>query len=122
VIIGELLILRENKYMDIKQLTQRALEVRSKYSELEKERYGREWTRSEIMQGFVGDVGDLVVLSMAKDGIRKAENVDERIAHEFADCLWSILVLAKKYDVDIEKSFIKTMDELEIRIVNDIHK
>jgi len=107
--------------MDIKQLSERALEVRAKYSELEKERYGREWTRAEMMQGFVTDIGELMELSMAKDGIRRRENVDEEIAHEFADCLWSLLVLAKKYDVDIEKSFLATMDKLEEKILNNTH-
>ncbi len=97
-------------------LSDRALEVRAKYSELEKERYGREWTRAEIMQGFVGDVGDLMKLVMAKEGIRTKDNVDEEIKHELADCFWCVLVLADKYGVSIEESFLETMDKLEKRI------
>lgn len=105
--------------MGIKELSDRALEVRAKYSELEKQKYGREWTRSEIMQGFVGDVGDLMKLVMAKEGIRTKDNVDEKIAHELSDCLWSVLVLAEKYGVDIEKSFLKTMEGLDSEITNN---
>lgn len=103
--------------MDIKKLSERALEVRAKYSELEKEKYGREWTRAEIMQGFVGDVGDLMKLIMAKEGIRIKDGVDEKIGHELADCLWCILVLAKKYNVDIENVFLKTMNDLDTKII-----
>ncbi len=55
-------------------------------------------------------------LVMAKEGLRDIENVDEKLAHKLADCLWSVLVLAKKYDIDLEQSFIKTMNELEKRI------
>jgi NTP pyrophosphatase (non-canonical NTP hydrolase) len=108
--------------MDIQKLSDRAIDIRAKYSQLEKERYGREWTRAEMMQGFVTDIGELVELSMVKDGIRRRDNADEEIAHEFADCLWSLLVLARKYDVDIEKSFIETMDKLEEKILNNTHK
>ena len=69
--------------------------------------------------GFVGDVGDLVKLVMAKEGIREVENVDDKLKHELADCLWSILVIASNYGIDIEKSFMETMDELEKRISSE---
>jgi NTP pyrophosphatase (non-canonical NTP hydrolase) len=101
--------------MDLKQLSERAMEVRDKYSTLEKDKYGREWSPGEIAQGFVGDVGDLMKLVMTKEGIRDLENVDEKLKHELSDCLWSILVIAKKYDIDLEKAFLSTMSELDKR-------
>lgn len=101
--------------MDIKQLTTRALEVRTKYSELEQKR-GKEWNTLNIMEGFVGDVGDLMKLVMAKEGLRHIENVDDKIAHELSDCLWSILVLAEKYEINLEENFMETMDKLTSRI------
>ena len=102
--------------MDFKSLQQRALEIREKYSKLEEQKKGRSWTNAQIMEGFVGDVGDLMKLVMAKEGVRDIEDVDNKLAHELSDCLWSILVLAKKYDVDLESSFFQTMDDLEKRI------
>ena len=101
---------------DIKELTNRAVEIRNKYSQMEKEKYGKEWTVSQTMQGFVGDVGDLMKLVMAKEGAREIENVDEKIAHELSDCLYSILVLSRKLSVDLEPEFLKTMNELEEKI------
>ncbi len=65
------------------------------------------------MEGFVVDVGDLMRLVMAKSGIRRVEDVDGKLEHELADCLWSVLVLSKLYGVDIEKAFLRTMDDLE---------
>ncbi len=64
------------------------------------------------MQGFVVDVGDLMKLVMAKAGARPVDDVQAKLAHELSDCLWSVLVLAKAYDVDLEKEFLRTMDEL----------
>ncbi len=102
--------------MDFKQIAGRALEIRNKYALLEKKKYGREWTREEIAQALVGDVGDLMKIIMAKSKIREMDDPDEKLAHELADCLWNILVLAGKYDIDLEKSFLDTMQDLEKRI------
>lgn len=106
--------------MNFKELSQRAVEIRNKYSKLEHKKYGKEWTREQIAEGFVGDVGDLIKLVMAKSGVRKVENIDEKLAHELSDCLWCILVLANKYEIDLEKSFTDTMDELEKRIAVEV--
>jgi len=67
-------------------------------------------------------LGDLAKLVMAKEGLRHMEHIDERLAHEFADCLWSILVLSKKYDVNLESAFLQTIAELEERIKEDLGK
>ncbi len=102
--------------MELKQLTERAIEVRELYSHLERGRYGRSWTREEVAAGFVGDVGDLMKLVMAESGIREISDSKEKLAHELADCLWCVLVLSKMYDVDLELAFVKTMDEIEANI------
>ena len=80
---------------------------------------GRLWTNPEIAQGFVGDVGDLMKIIMAKEGIRETDNIDEKLGHELADCLYCIALLANNYGIDLEKTFLKTMDELEVKISKD---
>ncbi len=102
----------------MKNLIQRALQIRQQYEDLEKAKYGRAWTPAEIAQGFVGDVGDLQKLVMAKAGIRQIDQVDDKLKHELADCLWSIVILADKYQIDLETAFSETMDSLEKRIAN----
>ena len=94
----------------------RALAVRRRYAELERRAYGREWSGEELALGFVGDVGDLVKLVQAREGVRTIEDADALLAHELADCLWSVLVLADRYEVDLERAFGETMDELEARL------
>jgi NTP pyrophosphatase (non-canonical NTP hydrolase) len=98
---------------EFRALLDRAMEIRRGYAALEKQRYGRAWTREEVLQGFVGDVGDLAKLAMARAGIRRIPDAREKLAHELADCLWSILVLSELYGVDLEEAFGRTMDELE---------
>lgn len=103
--------------MNLQDMIDRARSIRHKYAELEIMRNGREWTGEELALGFIGDVGDLMKLVQAKEGIRPVENVDEALAHELSDCLWSIIVLADKYGVSLESAFTRTMDELEARLV-----
>lgn len=86
------------------------------YKALEEKKYGRSWTPEQLAQGFVGDIGDLLKLVLAKSGVRDIEQVDEKLAHELADCLWSIIILAKEYNVNLEDAFAKTMDLLEAKI------
>jgi NTP pyrophosphatase (non-canonical NTP hydrolase) len=97
-------------------LVERALAVRRSYAANELERFGREWTGEELMLGFVQDVGDLARLVQAAEGVREVSDVDAELAHELADCLWSLIVLAERYGVDLEGAFASTMDELEAHL------
>lgn len=101
--------------MDFKKVVERAREIRKLYAESDKKRLGKEWSRGEYVKAFVGDIGAFVKLTMAKDGLRDIEDIDKRLAHEFGDILWNVIMLAEMYDVDLEKSFFETMDELEER-------
>jgi len=106
--------------MDFNELSRQAVEVRSKYAKLEIKKYGRFWNGQELFQGFVGDVGDLGKIIMAKEGMRNIEGADQKLSHELADCLWSIMVLADKYQVNLEDSFLKNIEELKNRIDAEI--
>ena len=99
--------------MEFRELEQRALAIRGRYASLERRRYGRAWTREELALGFVGDVGDLMKLALAQEGVRAIPDAAEKLAHELADCLWSLRVLADAYEVDLQQAFLRTMDELE---------
>jgi len=102
--------------MEFKEIVNKARKVQKMYAELERTKYGQEWGGQQLMLGFMGDVGDLAKLITAKEGLREIEDVDDKLEHELADCLWSVLVLADKYNIDLEKSFLKTMEGLEERI------
>lgn len=106
--------------MDLKDLQKRAVEIRDKYDKLNQQQRGVTWNEQQLMAGFVGDVGDLSKIIMAKHGLRAMENVDKKLAHELSDCLWSVLVLASKYGIDLASEFQKTMTELDERIDSEL--
>ena len=99
--------------MEFQQLVDLAMRIRKQYEAKEKELYGSTWTSAEIALGFVGDVGDLAKLVVAENGKRNIPNSKEKLEHELADCLWSVIVLAHEHGVNLENSFINTMSELE---------
>ncbi len=102
--------------MELRDLTERAMAIRRAYAALETQRFGRAWTNEEVAIGFVGDVGDLLKLVLARGGVRDIPDAGPRLAHELADCLWCVLVLSELYGVDLERAFLQTMDDLERQI------
>lgn len=102
--------------MEFNEIIERAGSVRKQYRKYERQTYGREWTREELAIGLVGDVGDLMKLIQAKAGVRTIPDADEKLAHELADCLWSVITLADAYEVDLEQAFVNTMTDLERRL------
>ncbi len=101
---------------DISDLQKRAQSIRQKYDELNANDGHKKWDGIDYAAGFVGDVGDLVKLTMAKEGKRRGDNVDVKLKHELGDCLWSLLVIANHYGIDLEDAFNGTMDELEEKL------
>ncbi len=99
--------------MEFKQLIERAKEIRRVNAELSNSEGSKSWGLAERAQGFVGDVGDLAKLIMAKNGYRKYENLNKKLAHELADCLWSVIIIADEVGIDLEESFLNTMQEIE---------
>jgi NTP pyrophosphatase (non-canonical NTP hydrolase) len=101
---------------DLTDLQKRAEEIRQKYDELNAKDGHAKWNGQDYAAGLVGDVGDLMKIIMAKEGKRRGEDIDEKLRHELGDILWSLLVLASSYGVDLEEAFDKTMTELDERL------
>jgi NTP pyrophosphatase (non-canonical NTP hydrolase) len=99
--------------VEFQELIQRALAVREQYRMYEEKMYGASWSNEELALGFVGDVGDLTKLVMACNGRRNLTDARDKLAHELADCLWSVIVLAEAHGVNLEDAFLNTMNDLE---------
>jgi NTP pyrophosphatase (non-canonical NTP hydrolase) len=94
-----------------------ALKNRDEYSEIERAVGGKQWDVLNRATGFAGDVGELLQLVMAKQGLRRSPKAtDDALAHELSDCLWSIMVIADELGIDLEQAFVKKMEELRVRI------
>ena len=106
--------------MNLIQLQKYALKIKSKYRALEIKRTGKIWTNEQLAQGFIQDVNELMNFVKTKEKNNKNKTIDIKIAHELSDCLWSTLVLAHIYNINLEKSFLGTMSALEMKIDSQI--
>ena len=89
------------------------MDLRTQYEKKEKQLYGSPSTDEDIAQGFLGDVNNLVKLVSATNKKGQIANSAEKIGPQLSHCLWSVIVLAKMYNIDLEQSFMETMDKLE---------
>jgi len=103
--------------MDFQELINKAKHIKTKYRVLNRLEGGRHWGADEYLKGFMGDVGDLSKLIMAKQGYQFADiDVDSKLEHELADCLYAIIAISDELDIDLENAFLKTMKHLETKI------
>jgi len=99
--------------MELQKLIHRAMDLRNQYEKKEKQLYGLPSTDEDIVEGFLGDVNNLVKLVKAGHGKGAIAKSTEKFGPQLSHCLWSVIVLAKMHDVDLEQSFMETMDKLE---------
>jgi len=99
--------------MSLVELASRARVVKAHNVELQLRHANRPWSTVETMLGFVTDVGDLARLVMMNSQLRPAtEEIAQKIRHELGDCLWAILTLADELEVDLESSFLETLETI----------
>ncbi len=99
--------------MEFQKLAHRAMDLRSQYEKKEKQLYGSPSTDEDIAQGLLADANNLVKIINAEHGKRQILNSQEKLGSQLSHCLWSVIVLAKMQEVDLEQSFMETMDKLE---------
>ena len=102
--------------MNLEDLQSIALKVKESYAQLKQKNNDPQWTSMDYTASFVGDVGDLIKLVMAKNNLRYIEDLDHKLEHELSDCLWSILIIAKEFNIDLEKVFVNNIEQLNNKL------
>jgi len=102
---------------EFSELIKMSVKLSGEYAEFQKANNQKEWTAYDRTIGLVGDVGDLCKLIQSKFNLRKEpEDIDLALSHELGDCLWSIVIISKMLDIDIENSYLKTLENIQSRI------
>ena len=99
--------------MDFEKIIHRAMNLRRQYEVRETHLYGSHSTNVDLAQGLAGDVNNLIKLIEAEQGTRSIANSKEKLEAHLAHCLWSVIILAQKHDVNLETAFLEAMDRLE---------
>lgn len=98
-----------------------AAQTREAYRELERAQFGKEWNVTDLFVGVMGDVGELAQLLGARGGLRSGpDDLEAKLAHELADVLWSVLVIAREIGVDLDAAFAELHTTLLARIATKL--
>lgn len=108
---------------DFSAATERAMQVRRLYQQLEVNNHKSSWTTEEDMLAFTTDIGVLGRLIMAAEG-RWVYNGDvpAELRSKFAECLWWILVLSDRLGVDITEAFTSFIGKLDTNLMKSVAK
>ena len=104
-----------------KQLVETSIKTRKLFERFEKKSIGKTWGTEELLIGLMTDIGDLSRLVLAKEGFRTVSG-DIALRHELADCFWSIIVLAERYNIDLSEALQEMSDDISIKLkeYNDV--
>jgi hypothetical protein len=92
------------KNLDLKEIKERAVNIRKQYHQLEKIHHGNEWTIEEDALAFLTDAGLVGRYTMSQQGRWLKGNTDAELKHKLGECIWWITVLADRMDIDINES------------------
>jgi len=95
------------------EIIERSKNIRDLYHELEKQLPEGKWSLSEDALGFLTDAGVVGRQTMAKQGRWPAKNTDALLTHKLGECIWWLIVLADRMDIDIEEAVNTFLEKTE---------
>lgn len=102
------------KDMSFNKIIERSMDIREGYHKLEKKYHGSEWTVEEDALAFLTDAGLVGRLTMSQQGRwPNGGDTESELEHKLSECIWWLIVLAKRMDIDISQSLEVFLTELE---------
>ncbi len=90
------------KNMNLSEIVESSLKIRKLYHQLEKQHHGEEWTVEEDALAFLTDAGLVGRLTMSQqERLPKGGNTSSELEHKLAECIWWLLILADRMNIDI---------------------
>jgi len=98
--------------MDLKQLTEKTIEINKKFKNW------KEWDNNIRFVDLIEEVGELAnaILTKQKAKGNKPGWQKEGMQDSLCDVLHNLLILAWQNNIDLEKSYLTMLDDLEKRI------
>ena len=102
------------KDMNFKEIVERSVQIRKDYHDLERQYHEKEWTVEEDALAFLTDAGLVGRLTMAQQG-RWPTNGETKseLEHKLSECIWWVIVLADRMDIDISEAVEKFLSKTE---------
>lgn len=102
------------KDMNFSKIIERSIAIRKGYHKLEKQYHESEWSVEEDALAFLTDAGLVGRLTMSQqERWPKGGDTAAELEHKLSECIWWLIVLAERMDIDIEESLDGFLSKLE---------
>lgn len=91
--------------MNFSEAVERSVRLRELYHNMERQLHQTEWTVEEDALAFLTDAGLVGRLTMSQQGRWPAGQSDSELQHKLGECLWWLIVLAERMNIDIREAF-----------------
>ncbi|MFV0480389.1 MAG: hypothetical protein ACK5LP_00220 [Campylobacteraceae bacterium] len=99
------------KDLTLKETIDKSMQIRELYQSFEKKKLGTIWSVEEDMLAFLSDAGVVARLTMAHEKRWLHEDFENELKYKVSECFWWLMVISKRMDIDLEKSFLEFIDE-----------
>ena len=90
------------KDMNLSEVVERSVQIRKLYHQLESQHHGEKWTVEEDALAFLTDAGLIGRLTMSQQGRWPTdEGPLPELKHKLGECIWWLIVLAERMNVDV---------------------
>ena len=105
--------------MNFSEAVERSVQLRKVYHQLERQYHEKEWTVEEDALAFLTDAGLVGRLTMSQQGRwpTNGDNVSE-LEHKIGECMWWLIVLAERMDLDSSEALEKFLSKTEKKLVD----
>lgn len=100
--------------MNLSNIIKRSIAIRESYHKLEEQHHGSEWSVEEDALAFLTDAGLVGRLTMSQQGrwLTGGDTAAE-LEHKLSECIWWLIVLAERMEIDIGESLEGFLAKLE---------
>ena len=98
--------------MELDEIKNRSINIRKAYHKLEEKYHGSKWSIEEDALAFLTDSGLVGRLTMDNQK-RWPDESDNSLEHKISECIWWLMVLSDRMNIDIEKELEKFLSDKE---------
>lgn len=105
--------------MNFSETIERSVQLRKVYHQLERQYHEKEWTVEEDALAFLTDAGLVGRLTMSQQGRwPKNGETESELEHKIGECMWWLIVLAERMDLDSSEALEKFLSKTEKKLVD----
>jgi hypothetical protein len=107
------------KDMNFSGIIERSVAIRESYHKLEKQYHGQKWSVEEDALAFLTDSALVGRLTMSQQGRWPKDGDSEaELEHKLSECIWWLIVLAERMDIDIGEALDSFLTKLENQLLS----